>query len=247
MSKDRRFHSSLHYLFRIPIQIASNFSTPSDLKDNIQSYLKFQNPEQAKHYEACINILEDTDAAIVNAFRFQLCDMRYDVRSYSDMYLRLYGILDACYMQCRAYRRLRVLLNHPKRSQKPDQFEKLKMIQMRHKAGAHSMDFNGSESYRLIQHHLCSEGKKICIVDSSDHWEEYNLMDCLIEFEAFTRQVLIDLLHHLRITIIRKKEDKEWFDLRMKEVIDDLVVYSELDENKTFWTNHLKKLKPDLD
>ncbi len=253
MAEKVRHLSDLHYLFRIPIQVVSNSSSPSRLQLDLRQYFNFKNNNQIKHYEACINILQDTDAALINAFKFQLCDMSSQSRSYEDMYLRLYGILDTAFMQYGAYKRLRYLLKHPEMKDTENQFDRLDLIQLRHKAGAHSMDYNDKgnhretrDSYRLVQHYLTARGERICLVDSNENWEEYNLMDCLVEFEKYTRDVLINLLEHLRINVIRSVKDRLWLENYLKEMCEELIDYSTLDQNTRFWHNLIKNFKKEI-
>jgi hypothetical protein len=97
---------------------------------------------------AAMDIIGDACAAIKNFLQFGLDGpTRYD--EVGEKYLRLYGVLNATYIQQEAVLKLYKLTNAPKLKEARNQVESLQIREVRHKLGAHSTDYLNNTTRRI--------------------------------------------------------------------------------------------------
>jgi len=93
-------------------------------------------------------IIGDTSIAIQNFLRFGLNGpTRYD--DAGERYLRLYGLLNAGYIQQEAVLKLYTLLNVPNPKEMKQRINHLQIRDLRHKIGAHGVDFMNKNISRV--------------------------------------------------------------------------------------------------
>jgi len=108
--------------------------------ESIKQALRINKEQDWSFIRTSMDIVDDASDAIGNFLKFGLDGpTKYDESG--ERYLRLYGLLNATYIQQRAVRTLYELnrLPHPRKTQ--EKIEKLKIWEVRHKLGAHPCDY----------------------------------------------------------------------------------------------------------
>lgn len=216
----------------------------SNFEDEYKKWLKFQKQTDWKKYRASVDLLVDTEYALISAFEFQLGYLKSEHRDIGEMYLRLYGILNAVYLQMGAFESIANLLNYPKRIQIRDAFKEIDIFKLRNIAGAHTVDYKYAEkgvsenqvngkrtSFRIIQIHLEKTGSNIVALDENNMSFKFNLIELLSEYHKYSTEVLIGLIHHMANAIFKKKEDKTGIIERLNELLPNLIDYSKFNKN----------------
>lgn len=121
----------------------------------VRELLRLNKDEDWNFICAAMDIVRDACTAISNFLRFGLDGpTRYD--DVGEKYLRLYGMLNASYLQQEAVLKLYKLTNVPNPKDAKSKIETLKIREVRHKLGAHSTDYRNNttertESYIPVQ------------------------------------------------------------------------------------------------
>lgn len=202
-------------------------------------YLKFQNEVDWKRYRASIDLLNDTEYAIKDAFEYQLG--RKGNSSLGEHYLRLYGILNAVYLQMSAYKEISMLLNYPQKDSVEPDFNKLNIYKLRNIAASHTVNYKyeknksestiPSKSYRLIQSDLNYSGSHITILSENNIILKFNLINVLSEYETMSRLLLIKLINHAITNLVYKKEYRQLMKQWLKERLESIIDYSTINKN----------------
>lgn len=232
-------------LLLLPLQIAgAEAEGEKDFEKAFMKRLKFQKQSDWKRYRASVDLLDDTEYAIISGFEYQLGDIRNQNGDTGEDLLRLYGILNAVYLQMSAFKEIAKLLNYPSGGKISETFERLDIYRLRNIAAAHTVDFRydkefqerfgikKSTSFRIIQHCLEKTGSKILAQDENDIRLEFNLLKALTEYEKIATDLLVELIKHSIITLIHKKEDKIGVRKRLDELLPNLRDYSTINKNK---------------
>ena len=72
-----------------------NYQTEEEQIRQLTKKLKFQNPYDYDLFRACIDQMEDAQYAIID---FMKNGLYVKEKNHGEMYLRLYGVLNACYL-----------------------------------------------------------------------------------------------------------------------------------------------------
>jgi len=152
----------------------------------IQKKLKVQHPFDAKRIRSCIDLIEDTEEAIISFSKYGI--EKYSSRFNSDFggkYLRLYGILNAVQQQKLAIIELYEVLKISNKTQIKRSLDNLKIIEIRNVVGAHTINLNdiGSHKsneiktnfFRITQMMLTNKADNIDAVDGFNNIRNYNL------------------------------------------------------------------------
>lgn len=252
----------LTYFLRIILDIA--WQDVKNLEKNkieiaYKKRLKFNNITDWKKYKASIDLLDDTEYAILSAFQYQLGDLKNKNLDIGETNIRLYGILNAVYLQMSAYVELSNLLNLPVRKDVYPNFCNLKIYHLRNMVASHTINYknnkdsikielggNKKHSFRIIQSELGKNGNTIRVLNENDISITYNLKETLTEYESMARKLLIQLINHSIEKLVNKKEDKIEIRKRLKETLSQLIDYSKIDENEKYWSilkrKQMKKL-----
>eukprot|EP01093_Parvamoeba_rugata_P007418 TRINITY_DN2194_c0_g4_i1.p1 TRINITY_DN2194_c0_g4~~TRINITY_DN2194_c0_g4_i1.p1 ORF type:complete len:271 (+),score=39.94 TRINITY_DN2194_c0_g4_i1:182-994(+) len=242
------------------LRITENESRNStDFNEAFRKRLKFQKQTDWKRFRASIDLLDDTEYGIISAFTFQLGDLENDNNDFGGINIRLYGILNAVYLQMNAFEEISALLNYSSRSEIREIFLKLDIYKLRGIAGAHTVDYlydketlaknpkiNKTTSFRIVQTYLEKTGKQIAVLDENDIWSEYNLIKILTEYEKIATELLIKIIRFGIKKLILKKEQRIETEQRLNELIPKLIDYTTLDKNKDYWKRESKKMEKQL-
>lgn len=108
--------------------------------EHVKNCLKLNKKEDWNYILASENILEDSNYAIESFLKFGL-DGPTKYNDLGEKYLRLYGLLNATYLQQQAICNLFKYFQCPKINDIKASIELLEIRVLRHKLGAHSADF----------------------------------------------------------------------------------------------------------
>jgi len=250
------YKERLTHLLRMILEIGWNdVKEEKDIEIAYQKRLKFQKITDWKKYRASIDLIDDTEYAIVSAFQYQLGDKRNENWDIGEIYLRLYGILNAVYLQISAFEVIANLLNFPGREEVPLSFHKLRIYQLRNIAASHTVDYdysaefvrskpdiNKKTSFRITQSKLEKTGSKITAFDENNISFTFNLKEILTEYESVARNLLVRLIQHSIKELVDKKEDKVEMRNRLEEMLPRLIDYSTIDENEKYFKAQLKRV-----
>lgn len=124
-------------------------------QESIRNSLRLNKDEDWSFICTAMDIVGDACLAIENFLRFGM-DGPTRYKDTGEKYLRLYGVLNATYIQQQAIHNLYKLNNVLNPNKVKQQIENLKIREVRHKLGAHSNDYlnrdnNKLESYVLTR------------------------------------------------------------------------------------------------
>lgn len=150
--------------------------------EELRKKLKFENLHDSDLFRACIDLLEDSQNAIEEFYENGLFTKS---KSTGEMYLRLYGVLNACYLQMNSIFDLIRIFKIRNEKEIKSKFKNLKLIEIRNKLGSHTTNYKVSDKeidfFRLSQSTLSEWGNCIRIVSSKDS-EEIDLLENIKEF-----------------------------------------------------------------
>lgn len=206
----------------------------TDFEREYQKYLKFQQEIDWKRYRASLDLLVDTDYAIQEVFKYQLGKKEGSTKA--EHYLRLYGVLNAVYLQMSAYKTIAMLLNYPLRNNVERDFKELAIYQLRNLAAAHTLDYEyddavKSRTFRLMQADLSYSGNRITMISENGEQFDYNLLRVLSEYDQLATQLLINLTKHAIEKLVFKKGYRVELTARLKQRLEGLINYSTLNKN----------------
>ncbi|MCG7280848.1 hypothetical protein MHJ94_05995 [Chryseobacterium taklimakanense] len=189
------------------VSIKNRYHEEKFIKE-INQKLKFQNQTDFKLYEACIDLVEDTELAI-NEVRKEGLITKAD--HYGEMYLRLYGVLNAFYQQMNAIIDLMRLFNFTNQRELTNQLKSLKIIELRNKLASHTTNYSipnmkkEIDFFRLAQSTISKKGNSLLIVGK----EKSETVDINPMMEEFTRNILKILDQIVIIGIYNRPFKKE--------------------------------------
>lgn len=160
---------------------------------SVRELLRLNKDDDWNFICASMDIVGDACAAISHFLQFGL-DGPTKYNDVGEKYLRLYGVLNATYIQQEAVLKLYKLTNAPNLKEARSKVEVLQMREVRHKLGAHSTDYLNSttgqvESYIPVRATLSSF---ICEYFNNETFssKRVDLRECLNKHH----EVLIDFM-----------------------------------------------------
>ncbi|MEO9952763.1 hypothetical protein [Nonlabens sp.] len=191
-----------------------NYSDENEYYEILKKNLKFENIDDHLRLRACIDLIEDSQNAITE---FNKKGLIPNPENQGEMYLRLYGVLNAVYLQMQAVIELLELFKMPNKKKINNEFRALKIIEVRNKIGAHTPNYNiekGSrktESYRLAQTTITKWGDQLMLFSSLDKIEKFNLKQLINEFSKLV-ELQLDTISAKVIKSLfpNNSEKKQW-------------------------------------
>jgi len=108
--------------------------------ESIKQALRLNKEQDWSFIRTSMDIVDDASLAIDNFLRFGLDGpTKYD--EFGERFLRLYGLLNATFLQQQAIHALYKLNNVPHPKKAKEKIDKLKIREVRHKLGSHSCDY----------------------------------------------------------------------------------------------------------
>lgn len=255
--ENKTYKEEIINLLLIPLESASiSNRNDIDFENQYRKDLKFQDNLDWKDYRACVDLIVDTEYAIQNTFEIQLGDLSIKDNNLGEMYIRLYGILNAVYLQIGAIKKLLNLVNHPQRDLLKASLNNLEIYKFRGMAGAHTVDYIYDEqfltqnpdskknsSFRPIQSSLNKAGSRIQLIDRNGHIFTFNLLDTLKEYEGKVWEIIIDVIKYVQNNLIKNKSHKQIMGSQLESKLPSLIDYSKIDKNKKWQRNSAQPRK----
>jgi len=171
----------------IPVR---NYKDNNDYKQVLNKNLKFENDDGHLRLRACIDLIEDSQTAISE---FNKNGLATKSENLPEMYLRLYGVLNAVYLQKQSIIELIELFKIPNKRKIIAEFQVLKIIELRNKIGAHTLNYKEEiqsktsriEYYRLTQSTISKWGNGLVLVSNYDKIYNYDLKTLINEFTGY--------------------------------------------------------------
>jgi hypothetical protein len=226
-----------------------------DYEEVFRKELKFQKKTDWLKYRACVDLIDDTELAIIDAFEYQLGYLKRKVKK-GEIYLRLYGILNAVYLQMNAIYELTKLTNYPNPKKIDSDFQNLNIYKLRGMAASHTTDYllhndysakytinSKTTSFRIYACYIEETGSDIKVIDDHRNIFEFNLLEILTEYENLQRELLIQLINHVINKLVYTKDVKIELKARLNEIVPNLIDYSTINKNKEFKKQQIEKIK----
>jgi hypothetical protein len=158
-----------------------------------------------------MNIVGDASCAVDNFLQFGL-DGPTKYNDVGEKYLRLYGVLNATYIQQHAIHNLYKLTNVPNARDAMKKIEALKIRDVRHRLGAHSNDYLNNKSRKLesfVPVRISLSGFNCEYINNETLKIAYvNLQDCLTEHMTLMID-LLDKIYEKTVKTLYKSEKKK--------------------------------------
>ncbi len=174
-----------------------------DMESKIQKRLKVQFPFDSWRIRSCIDLIEDTEYAILSFSEHGL--QKFSAISNKDLgeiYIRLYGVLNAVQQQRLAIIELFETLKLSKKRKITEILGNLKVMEIRNVAGAHTINLKDSNSnlpenfntnfFRITQCKLNSKADNMDAVDGFGNLRNYNLYESILEYNRVSEKILYD-------------------------------------------------------
>lgn len=159
--------------------------TSKNLKSSkgVKDAIRLNNDKEWSFMCTALDILNDTTLAIDNFLEYGL-EGHSDGKDPDEMYLRLYGILNACYLQQFAIYNLYKICSLQNIDKTLKELNNLKIYELRNKLGAHSNDYKNKEGE--IECYVINRGSlKGYLFEYSNNYnsttEWVDLKECLVE------------------------------------------------------------------
>lgn len=197
-----------------------NYSDDISYRKELTKKLKFEKDSDSDLFRACIDLLEDTQYAINDVFTNGLIT---NINSQGEIYLRLYGVLNAYYLQLGTIIDLMRLFNFKEQKRIREELKTSKIIELRNKLGSHTTNYKVSSSeketdfYRLAQSTINKWGNSLLIVGKNKS-EEINLIEIMREFTIKIEQILETIVNKELYNRSFKMDHFSWLEYRYKFV-----------------------------
>lgn len=189
------------------LQLATlNLKSDENFEENYRKRLKLPSINDWKKFRACIDLIEDTEYAIINAFAFQLGAESNP--ALGEYHLRLYGITNAVSLQIQAIFELAKLLNFHKPKTIKDELTNLEIYKLRNITGAHTINWeneiNHISSFRIVYTSISHTGNQITAIDEKNNSLCFDLIPLLDNFQNVSINILHTLTHFGITNLIKK-------------------------------------------
>lgn len=194
-----------------------NFSDEDEYQSKLTKVLKFDKNYDPDLFRACIDLLEDSQYAIDEIFKNGLIT---ESNSHGEKYLRLYGVLNAYYLQLGVITDLVRLFDLDGQKQIRADLKSAKIIELRNKLGAHTTSYlhpgekEEPDFYRIAMTSIDKWGSNLSLIGRKKEIEEVDLMATMRQFTEQVEAVLDKIVGKELDRRQFKKEHFEWLKLR---------------------------------
>ena len=195
--------------------------------DYIKNALKLNKTEDWSFICSSMDIVNDSLLGLENFIRFGMDGpTRYD--DLGEKYIRLYGVLNATYIQQQAILNLHRISNTPDLMEAERKVNALSIRDARHKLGAHSVDYENrqtsrTESFIPVRFAL---GGMICEYFNNNtlFWSSIDLSDALLDHLSLMNDMYQTIYKKFAKTIYKSNQEK--YDKLIDELSDGAVLRS---------------------
>lgn len=170
--------------------------------------LKFENETDWNVLCSLMDVLGDTELAKENFLKYDLSGPT-KIKDYGEQYLRLYGIVNAIYLQKSAMISFVELIKLANKKTLISKLDSLKIMELRHIVGAHTIDFidNGKKNPHQFQRGSL-DNFPIKTSDSKGNFKEYDLKRLLLEYNVVAEELLINATNKFISTVFKNGGQK---------------------------------------
>lgn len=224
----------------------------------VKKKLKFQHECDILRFRSCIDLIEDSEKAIICFSNYGLVKFSPDDEDdLEEIYLRLYGILNAIYLQINAIIEIHEICKIPNKKNIIKKFRCHRIFELRNIMGAHTSNFEdlsdymppnfNRNSFRITRMHLNAKGDNLHAVDSFGNLKEFNLYKLIMSYNKLSEQILYngcyEYINRIFSNSISKKEELlNNYELNSFKNYN----YRKLYKNDKLYKNYLKKLLEDM-
>ena len=169
-------------------------SIKGDSNTALQKRFKFDSDRGWAFLTSSMDLLGDTEEAKQNHYRFGL-DGPTKYMNLGERYLRLYGVLNAAYLQESAISTIGELFKL-KDTKQHTRLHGMKLLQFRHIAGSHTVNYQvtsssgGRKKIPFMVSRPTLDGDEITVLDDHNKAHDYHLSDLLKEFDSAAQDYL---------------------------------------------------------
>ena len=230
-----------------------------EIETKIKKKLKFQHECDILRFRSCIDLIGDTENAIICFSNYGLVKYSSKIgKDFGEIYLKLYGILNAVYLQMNTIIEIFEICKIPNKKNVIEQFRSHGIFELRNIMGAHTPNFEDKSDYmppnfnrnsfRITQMQLNAKGNNLHAVDSFKNIKEFNLYELVMSYNDLSERILYDGCNEYMNRIFsnslsRKKELLTHYELTKFENYD----YRKLYQNDKLFDKSLKKIRKKID
>lgn len=215
-------------LFRSLISYAGiNRSLPEEeFNKELQKALQFEHRDNSFLLESCADLIEDTDYAIQE---FLKNGLQSNPNSQGELYLRLYGILNAIYLQINTIIELVEIFKIPNKKEIVSKFKDLDIYKLRNMVGSHTVNYtidnskksnkDNTDFFRVAQTSIDKWSTNLLVVSQKTECYNFNLKQSVIDYIQVSDRVLLDICNKVEPKLFPKRKDlNEWMMFRLEHV-----------------------------
>lgn len=180
-----------------------NTKNYEEIEESIRKRLKFQYTFDTIRFRSCIDLIGDTEGAICHFSKFGLQKFNMELgKDIGEIYLKLYGILNAIYQQIYCIVEIFEVCRIPNKLAILNKFKALKIFELRNIGGAHTINYDDKSEYipenfkknffRITQCQLNSKCDNLHAVDGFGNVKEYNLYELIMEYNKLSEGILYE-------------------------------------------------------
>jgi hypothetical protein len=168
--------------------------------------LKFENESDWTALCSVMDVLQDTELAKENFLKYGLSGPTKIIDE-GEEYLRLYGIVNAIYLQKSAIISFIELTKLKNKRQIVSKIEGLRILELRHIIGAHTVNFieDGKINPHQFNHNFDGE---ISTQDSRGIFKKFDLEKLLFEFNTVAEDIMIKATEKFITTVLKNGGQK---------------------------------------
>ena len=225
----------------------------------VKKKLKFQHECDILRFRSCIDLIEDTESAIIyfSTFGLERFDKRIDT-NIGEMYIKLYGILNAIYLQLNAIIEIYEICKIPNKKDIVSKFRNHRVFELRNIMGAHTSNFEDNSDYmpsnfnhnsfRITRMQLSAKGNNLHAVDSFGNLKEFDLYELVMSYNELSEKVLYDGCNEYMDRIFRNSISKKTELLTYYELTNfENYNYRKLYKNDKLYRNYIKRIRQQLE
>jgi hypothetical protein len=229
-----------------------NGNSESEITSKIRKRLKFQNDSNILRFRSCIDLIEDTENAIISFSTYGIAKYSEKINDdYGEIYIRLYGILNAIYLQLNAIIEIYEICKVPNKNLIKNKLKAHKIFELRNIMGAHTVNFEDTKkskektiiSFRVTQMQLKAKGENLHAVDNLGNVREYNLYKLVMSYNRLSEKLLYDACIDYMNRIFTSRDKVNALLLHYELEIFKNYNYGRLYKNDKLLKADLKKIK----
>ena len=179
------------------------YGSHEEIETKIKKKLKFQYEFDTLRFRSCIDLIEDTENAIIHFSNYGLEKFTPEIgKDFGEIYIKLYGILNAIYLQIYSIIEIYEICKIQNKNDIVDKFKKHKIFELRNIMGAHTANFEDKSDYmpqkfnrnsfRITQMQLNAKGNELHAVDSFGNVKEFNLYELVMSYNRLSEKILFN-------------------------------------------------------